>query len=111
MTATDEDSSNELKPHELRLDRLLGRQVLAANGRPVGRLEEFRADVRDGNCIITEYVIGSAGLIERLGVAVKNLFGLPPGGYVARWDQIDFSNLENPRLTCPVEELQKLGEQ
>jgi hypothetical protein len=111
MTATREDSANELKPFELRIDRLLGRQVLAANGRPAGRLEEFRADVRDGNCVITEYVIGSAGLFERLGVAARALFGLPQHGYVARWDQIDFSSVETPRLTCAVEELQKLSEE
>ena len=53
MTATAEDSSNELYPHELRIDRLLGRRVLAPNGRPAGRLEEFRAEVRDGQCIVT----------------------------------------------------------
>ena len=109
MTATGGDSSNELKPHELRIDRLLGRRVLAANGRPAGRLEEFRAEVRDGHCVITEYVIGEAGLLERLGIIARGLFGLPRQGYVARWDQIDLSNLETPRLTCPVEELQKLG--
>lgn len=95
---------------ELRIDRLLGRQVLAANGRSAGRLEEFRAEIRDGDCLITAYVIGSAGLIERMGVAARGLFGLPRKGYVARWDQIDFSNVERPRLTCPVEELEKLGE-
>jgi hypothetical protein len=110
MTATGEDSSNALKRHELRIDRLLGRQVLAANGRPAGRLEEFRAEVRDGHCVITEYVIGSAGLIDRMGVVARGLFGLPRRGYVARWNQIDFSNFEAPRLTCPVEELEKLGE-
>ena len=77
MTATAEDSSNELQPHELRIDRLLGRRVLAPNGRPAGRLEEFRAEVRDGHCIVTEYVIGAAGLIERLGVAARGLLGLP----------------------------------
>ena len=109
MTATAEDSSNELYPHELRIDRLLGRRVLAPNGRPAGRLEEFRAEVRDGHCIVTEYVIGAAGLIERLGVAARGLLGLPRHGYVARWDQIDFSNLETPRLTCPIEELERIG--
>ena len=111
MTATAEDSANDLKPNELRIDRLLGRQVLAANGRHAGRIEEFRAEVRDGHCFITEYVIGPAGLLERLGVAAKGLFGLPGHGYVARWDQIDFSTVETPRLTCPVEELRKLGEE
>jgi hypothetical protein len=94
---------------DLHIDRLLGRQVLAANGHAAGRLEEFRAEVRDGKCVITEYVIGSAGLLERMDVAARGLFGLPRKGYVARWDQIDFSNLETPRLTCRIEELQKLG--
>jgi len=109
MTVSGEDSSNELKPHELRIDRLLGRQVLASNGRPAGRLEEFRTEVRDGNLVITEYIIGAAGLIERLGVVARGLFGLPRQGYLARWDQIDFSSLEKPRLTCPVEELERVG--
>jgi hypothetical protein len=110
MTATGEDSANKLRAHELRIDRVLGRQVLAANGRSAGRLEEFRAEVHDGRCAITEYVLGAAGLIERLGVVARGLFGLPRQGYVARWDQVDFSDLETPRLTCAVEELQKLGD-
>ena len=109
MTARGEDSANELKPNELRIDRLLGRQVLAANGRPAGRLEEFRTEVRDGTCVITECVIGAAGLLERLGIAARGLFGLPRHGYVARWDQIDFSTLERPRLTCPIDELERIG--
>jgi hypothetical protein len=110
MTATGEDSAGELKPHELRIDRLLGRQVLAANGRPAGRLEEFRAERRDGSYVIVEYIIGAAGLAERLGGVARGLFGLRSTGYVARWDQIDFSNVETPRLTCPVDELRRLGD-
>jgi len=99
----------EQNQDEVRIDRLLGRQVVSANGRPAGRLEEFRAEIRDGECIITGYVIGLAGLASRLGVGVRALISLPSVGYVARWDQIDLSNVETPRLTCPVEELQKLG--
>jgi hypothetical protein len=72
-------------------------------------LEEFRAEMRDGECIITGYVIGLAGLAARLGVGVRALFGLPSAGYIARWDQIDLSNAEMPRLTCSVDELQQLG--
>ena len=108
MTATAHDSADERKGNEVRIDRLLGHHVLTANGRPVGRLEEFRAEVLDGSCVITEYVIGAAGLFERLGIAAGSLIGLPRRGYVARWDQIDFSNIETPRLTCAVEELRKL---
>jgi hypothetical protein len=95
---------------ELRLDRLLGRPVLAGNNqRCVGRLEEFRTETRGTECVITAYVIGLAGLSERLGLGIKLILGLGHGrGYVARWDQIDISDPDYPRLTCPVEELQKL---
>ena len=77
---------------EVRLDRLLGRQVLTANHRPLGRLEEFRAERHGEQCTLTDYVIGAAGLLERLGIGVTLLFGRPGGGYVARWDQLDISD-------------------
>ena len=94
---------------EVRLDWLLGHEVLAGNNKPVGLLDEFRAEVRGGVCEITEVVIGMAGLAERLGLGVKMLFGKRGGGYVARWDQIDLSDPDHPRLTCPVEELRPIA--
>jgi hypothetical protein len=100
-------STNDAKPSELRLDRLLGRRVLAGNNRPVGRLEEFRAERRGTACVITEYVIGVAGLSERLGLGIKLLLGRKRGGYLARWDQLDLSDSDHPRLTCSVEELRE----
>lgn len=93
---------------EVRLDRLLGREVLAANDRPVGRLEEFRAEERGEACVVTEVVIGVAGFLERVGVGVKLLVGSHGGGYVARWDQMDLSDPDRPRLTCALEELKKI---
>jgi hypothetical protein len=93
---------------EVRLERLLGRQVLAGNNHPVGRIEECRAVKRGNGFEISEYVIGPAGLLERLGVAGKLLVGVTNGGYVARWDQLDISDPEHPRLTCAVDELRKL---
>jgi hypothetical protein len=108
MTARSKDSANDLRKGELRLDRLMGRQVLARNNQPVGRLEEFRAEKRGTGCVIVEYVIGAAGFLERLGLGVKLLFGRRAGGYVARWNQVDLSDPDHPRLTCPVEELRKV---
>jgi hypothetical protein len=90
------------------LDRLLGRQVLGPNQKPVGRLEEFRTEVRGRGCVITEFVIGGGGLLERLGVGAKLLFGNVTRGYVARWDQLDLSDPERPRLTCSFDELRRL---
>jgi hypothetical protein len=106
--STASDGANGLKPRELRLDRLVGRVVLSRNNRPAGRLEEFRAERRGSGCVITEFVIGSAGLIERLGLGVRLLFGRARGGHVARWDQMDLSDPERPRLTCSLEELREL---
>jgi hypothetical protein len=93
---------------EVRLDRLLGREVLAGNNRRIGRIEEFRSEVGNGSCRITAFVIGAAGLSERLGMHVKSLFGVRGSGFVARWNQIDLSDPDHPRLTCPVDELERV---
>ena len=103
------DVRGVLAEGEVRLDLLVGREVLAGNNRRVGRLEEFRAEARDGTCVITEMVIGVAGMLERLGVGVKTLLGKTGTGYVARWDQIDLSDPVHPRLTCPVGELRPIA--
>ena len=93
----------------IRLDRLVGREVYTANNRRLGRLEEFRAERRGTTWVISEYVIGAAGFVERLGLGVRMLLGLKPlGGYVARWDQLDLSNPDRPALTCSVGSLRRL---
>ena len=92
---------------ELRVEQLLGRKVTDAAGLVVGRLQEFRAR-RDGNTWeVTEFDLGRTALLERL--AVRHfpwiLRGTRPAGYRARWDQIDLSDPEHPRLTVTVDEL------
>jgi hypothetical protein len=92
----------------IRLDRLVGRQVHTANNRRLGRMEEFRAERRGDAWFISEYVVGTAGLLERLDLGVRLLLGLKRGrGYVVRWDQLDLTNPERPRLTCSVEDLRR----
>lgn len=93
----------------LQLDELVGRKVRAAGNRCIGRIEEFRADYANGHCKITEYVIGEAGLFERLGLGVRLLLGRQRDGYLVRWDQLDLSDPERPRLTCSVGELRRLS--
>jgi hypothetical protein len=93
---------------EVRLDRLVGREVYTGNHRRLGRLEEFRAERRGTGWVITEYVIGAAGLMERLGLGVRLIVGIKRAtGYVARWDQLDLSNPERPTLKCAVEQLER----
>jgi len=103
------DAGHVLGEGEVRLDALIGREVLAGNNRRIGLLEEFRAEVRDGACQVTELVIGVAGLLERLGLGAKLILGWKRHGYVARWDQIDFKDPAHPRLTCSVDELQPIA--
>jgi hypothetical protein len=94
----------------LRLDRLLGREVLTANNRSLGRLEEFRAERRGTAWMVTEFVIGRIGLFERLGLGARLVLGITAGGgYVARWNQLDLTNPDRPRLACPVEDLQRIA--
>jgi len=94
--------------HTVRLDRLIGRKILTGNNRSIGRLEECRAERRGDSWVVTEWVIGSAGLLERLGLGVRLIVGMRGGGsFVARWDQLDLSDPDRPRLNCSVEELRK----
>jgi hypothetical protein len=95
-------------PGEISLDQLLGREVVATNNRRAGRIEEVRAEKRGADCIVTEYVIGAAGLVERLGVGVKLLLGRRIGGYIASWDQLDITDPDHPRLTCSLETLRRV---
>jgi hypothetical protein len=103
---TESAASNDGR--EIRIEHLLGRPVLGGNNQNVGRLEEFRVEAHRDSYLVTDYVIGEAGLFERLGVGFKLLFGRRGGGYIARWDQLDISDPDRPRLKCPLEELRKL---
>jgi len=92
----------------VRLDRLLGRAVYA-DGRRLGRLEEFRAERRGDEWFINEYVLGGAGLFERLGVGARLILGVKRRqGYVVRWDQLDLSDPDRPCVTCSVDQLQHI---
>jgi len=96
---------------ELPLSRLVGRMVTTANHRRVGRIEEIRAERQGVDLIVTAYVLGSAGLAERLGVGLRLLAGRArTRGYLARWDQLDIRDVERPRLICPVEQLSERAE-
>lgn len=102
------EAAGEPMTASVRLDRLVGREVYAKNNRRIGRLFEFRAERLGSQLVVTEYVIGAAGLMERLGLGIRLILGLERlGGYVARWDQITFANPDRPTLTCSVAELRR----
>jgi hypothetical protein len=95
---------------ELRIEQLLGRELLAGNNQPVGRIEEFRAQRRGHGCVATEIIVGMIGFAQRMNVARIQLFGGKRSGYIVRWDQIDVSDPTKPRLTVPAEQLEKTDE-
>ena len=92
----------------LRLDRLLGRVVHTRDNRAIGRLEEFRAERHGRDWFIVEYHIGPVALLERLGLGARHIVGVPGSGLAATWEQLDLSDPDHPRLTCPLEQLRRL---
>ncbi|MCA1582264.1 MAG: hypothetical protein LC796_12920 [Acidobacteria bacterium] len=90
---------------EIRLERLVGREVRDQTGRAVGRLEEVRARKKGNEWVVTDCHIGTAALVERLAAHILR-FGTH--GYRASWDQIDWSDPEKLRLACPLEDLRRL---
>jgi sporulation protein YlmC with PRC-barrel domain len=100
---------------EIHLELLLGRRVYALNGRAIGRLEEARAEVDQGVASVTEFLVGTYSLFDRLsawqiGRAILGLFGSAiKSGYSVQWNQIDFTNPAHLKLTCNVTELSPLG--
>ena len=86
----------------LPLDHLIGRPVLDPDGRSAGRIQELRVN---GDWIVTEYVLGMGGLLERLNVGVRLLLGAAVGASTARAGQIDISDPTRPRLKCRRDEL------
>ncbi|MCY6488903.1 hypothetical protein [Leptolyngbya sp. GGD] len=103
---------------ELRLELLLGTQVLDCNGETIGRIEEVRAEQQGDEWVIQEYLVGSTALLERLsawriGVGMLKLLGARKfhGGYRIPWNQLDLSDRMSPRLCCTRSELEILNRQ
>lgn len=95
--------------NERRLEDLLGRKIVAPGGRVAGRIEEIVATRERTYYVASEFHIGPQALLERL--AVRHLGWTFPGrarGYRVRWDQIDLTDAEHPRLLCPIADLQEI---
>lgn len=84
----------------VRLQHLAGRRVRDANGKVIGRLHAIKAEIRGDECVITEFHLGSAALLERLGIQASALFGLPFTREPRRiaWDELDLSDPDDLRL-------------
>ena len=97
---------------EIHLEQLVGRRVVDARGRHIGRIEEVRAERRDAEWIVGDYVLGIGGLVERLaaGPLVRNVLGRLARAVERRtvpWDELDLTDPERPRLRHTLAELRR----
>lgn len=96
---------------EVHIELLLGRKVLDADGQKVGPIEEIIAEQKGEECVVKEYLIGRAALLQRLsaqviGTALLRFLGAKThGGYKVPWDKMDLSDPQRPRLECVKDEL------
>ncbi|HZT76920.1 MAG TPA: hypothetical protein VFA27_09695 [Vicinamibacterales bacterium] len=88
----------------VRVEDLVGQPVHAPDGRVAGRIEEIRVHRHGDAYEVTEYLLGTGALFERLALA-RVWFRHRPAMRRARWDQIDISHPERPRLLCAPEQL------
>jgi sporulation protein YlmC with PRC-barrel domain len=101
--------------NEVKLELLLGRNVVDIEGARVGHIEEVLAD-RDGDeLLVTHYLVGRYGLFERFSILhigmglLRYLGSRAQSAHPHRipWDKMDLSDPENPRLTCSIDELKR----
>jgi sporulation protein YlmC with PRC-barrel domain len=100
----------------IHVELLLGEKVFAMNGLPIGRLEEIRTEINKGHFFVSEFLVGKYAVLERLaawriGRQLLRVFGKRKEGYRIRWDQIDLTDPEHPRVLCDVEELLPMKEE
>lgn len=83
----------------IRLDDLQGRVVRDADGRSVGRIFEIRAEEQGDDLVVVEYHLGSAALLERVGLSIMGLVGVN-AAHVKKvpWDKLDISDPDHPKL-------------
>ena len=96
-----------MKTRKVHLEQLLGKLVRDPDEVKVGRILSVHAEIEGDECVVREYDLGAAALMENLGISVlriaHGLFKWEP--LRVPWDQLDLSDPDRPRLRCPVAEL------
>ena len=98
-----------MSTREVRAELLLGRKVLGPGGRVDARIEEIVLEPRGEDYVVREYLSGPEGFLEELmdfAVDVPLLRWIPFLGRrirrrPIRWDWLDLSDPEHPRLRSP----------
>ena len=99
---------------EVRLERLLGRQLVDAAGRAVGRIEDVEAEPEGEEYLVTHVVVGPEGWLEQLLGAAHQLptlrglgLGRKPRMRRVPWQWLDLSDPEHPRLLASVADIEE----
>lgn len=97
---------------EIHVEKLLGRRVRDVDGHVIGRLEELHVELRDSEHVVTEFLIGPAAALERIGVFLSQmpyfrLLPMPKTEYCVPWELMDLSDLRHPRVRARRDELRK----
>lgn len=89
-------------------ERMVGRKVLDPEGRKVGRIVAVRVDWEGKDCVVRDYLLGTAALRKRLGLSTKVFLGMKPKHEPRSisWELMDISDPEKPRLLCPLAEIE-----
>jgi sporulation protein YlmC with PRC-barrel domain len=94
---------------ELRLERLLGRMLADADGRPVGRIEDVVAEPDGEEYLVTHLVVGPHTRFARIlafghQIPVLTALGLgrPPRVRRVPWAWLDLTEPDCPRLLRSV---------
>jgi sporulation protein YlmC with PRC-barrel domain len=101
--------------NEVCLDLLLGRQVIAMNGKSIGRIEEIQAVAKGRQLLIKEIHVGEYAMFERFSAwrIVRTLLcvaRLKRTGYRIPWDKLDITDQCHPKLLCPTNDLRLLDD-
>ena len=94
---------------EVRAELLLGRKVLGPGGRVDAHIEEIVLEPRGEDYVVREYLSGPEGFLEEIfdfAAGVPLLRSIPLLGRrirrrPIRWEWLDLSEPERPRLRVP----------
>jgi sporulation protein YlmC with PRC-barrel domain len=89
-------------------ERMVGRRVYDPDGKKVGRIVAVRVDWEGKDCVVRDYLLGTAALAKRLGLSAKVFLGMPLKHQPRSipWEMMDISDPERPRLRCPLAEIE-----
>ncbi|HET9465239.1 MAG TPA: hypothetical protein VFO71_06905 [Gemmatimonadales bacterium] len=94
---------------EVRLEELLGRVVRSAAGRPIGVIQDMRAQPHGDEYLIHEVLVGELGIMSKLLGMLQQLptfralgLGRPYRSRPVPWNWLDLSDPAKPRFRASV---------